>query len=128
MLFESRRSTIQLRSKRARRYEGYLVADAHAVYDHLYTDGKVTEVNCWAHARRYFFKAMFSDPTRARAALGLINALFRIERGLADSPKKKRETIRRSKSKPLVDHFLLVRRREGKVLATRRSRRASATR
>ncbi len=27
-------------------YEGYLVADAHAVYDHLYTDGKVTEVNC----------------------------------------------------------------------------------
>jgi transposase len=86
-------------------YEGYLVADAHAVYDHLYVDGKVTEVNCWAHARRYFFKAMFSDPTRARAALGLINALFRIERGLADSPKKKREAIRRSKSKPLVDHF-----------------------
>ncbi len=86
-------------------YEGYLVADAHAVYDHLYADGKVTEVNCWAHARRYFFKAMFSDPERARAALGLINALFRIERGLADSPRKKRETIRQSKSKPLVDHF-----------------------
>ena len=86
-------------------YEGYLVADAHAVYDHLYVDGKVTEVNCWAHARRYFFKAMFSDPERARAALGLINALFRIERGLADSPRKKRETIRRSKSRPLVDHF-----------------------
>lgn len=86
-------------------YEGYLVADAHAVYDHLYTDGKVTEVNCWAHARRYFFKAMFSDPERARAALGLINALFRIERGLAGAPRKKRETIRRAKSKPLVDHF-----------------------
>lgn len=86
-------------------YEGYLVADAHAVYDHLYTDGKVTEVNCWAHARRYFFKAMFSDPERARAALGLINALFRIERGLVGAPRKKRETIRRAKSKPLVDHF-----------------------
>lgn len=86
-------------------YEGYLVADAHAVYDHLYTDGKVTEVNCWAHARRYFFKAMFSDPERARAALGLINALFRIERGLADAPRKKREAIRRAKSKPLVDNF-----------------------
>ena len=30
-------------------YEGYLVADAHVVYDHLYADGRVTEVNCWAH-------------------------------------------------------------------------------
>ena len=86
-------------------YEGYLVADAHAVYDHLYTDGKVTEVSCWAHARRYFFKAMFSDPERARAALGLINALFRIERGLADAPRKKKEVTRRSRSKPILDHF-----------------------
>lgn len=32
-------------------YEDYLVADAHAVYDHLYRDGPMTEVNCWAHAR-----------------------------------------------------------------------------
>ena len=30
-------------------YEGFLVADAHAVYDHLYAEGSVTEVNCWAH-------------------------------------------------------------------------------
>ena len=52
-------------------YEGYLVADAHAVYDHLYADGTMKEVNCWAHARRYFFKAMSSDPERARTALGL---------------------------------------------------------
>jgi len=29
-------------------YEGYLVADAHSVYDHLYATGKVTEVACWA--------------------------------------------------------------------------------
>jgi transposase len=61
-------------------YEGYLVADAHAVYNHLYREGAITEVNCWAHARRYFFKAIASDPDRARAALSLINALFRIER------------------------------------------------
>jgi hypothetical protein len=27
-------------------YEGYLVADAHVVYDHLYADGSVVEVNC----------------------------------------------------------------------------------
>jgi hypothetical protein len=42
-------------------YRGYLVADAHAVYDHLYVDGDVVEVGCWAHVRRYFFKALYSD-------------------------------------------------------------------
>jgi transposase len=86
-------------------YEGFLVADAHAVYDHLYRDGPITEVNCWAHARRYFFKAMSSDPERARVALGYINALFRIERSIAEAPRKKREKIRKAKSKPLVDRF-----------------------
>jgi hypothetical protein len=30
-------------------YQGFLVADAHTVYDHLYRSGDVVEVNCWAH-------------------------------------------------------------------------------
>lgn len=88
-------------------YEGYLVADAHAVYDHLYKAGDVIEVNCWAHCRRYFFKAMDSDPDRAKVALGLIGGLFKIERSLARSPKKKREKeqIRAKHSAPIVDRF-----------------------
>jgi transposase len=86
-------------------YEGYLVADAHAVYDHLYEGGAVTEVNCWAHARRYFFKAMGSDPDRARFALGHIGALFKIERSLATAPRKKKERLRERHSKPVVDRF-----------------------
>ena len=48
---------------------GYLVADAHSVYDHLYRKGDVVEVACWAHARRYFFKALETDGARARHAL-----------------------------------------------------------
>jgi transposase len=87
-------------------YEGYIVADAHAVYDHLYRDGPATEVNCWAHARRYFFKSMSSDPERARIALGLINALFRTERSIADAPRKKRELIRKRHSAPVVSRFV----------------------
>lgn len=86
-------------------YEGYLVADAHAVYDHLYASERLTEVNCWAHARRYFFKAMSSDPERAKEALGLIGALFRIERSIADSPRKKREQVRAKRSAPIVERF-----------------------
>ena len=86
-------------------YEGYLVADAHVVYDHLYATGKVTEVGCWAHLRRYYFKALTSDPERARQALAFIQGLFAIERAHATAPRKKRHTIRQNESKPLVEGF-----------------------
>jgi len=86
-------------------YAGYLVADAHTVYDHLYASEKVTEVGCWAHARRYFFKAMKTDPERAREALSLIGGLFRLERELATAPRKKKEQARRKRAKPIVDAF-----------------------
>jgi transposase len=86
-------------------YRGYLVADAHTVYDHLYQSGEMVEVNCWAHCRRYFFKAMGSDPERAKIGLSLIAALFRIERSLGGAPRKKREKIRQKRSQPIVDRF-----------------------
>jgi transposase len=86
-------------------YEGYLVADAHAVYDHLYETGKVIEVGCWAHCRRYFFKAMTSEPERAREALAMIGQLFRIERELADKTSKQRKRERQKRSKPIIDAF-----------------------
>jgi transposase len=86
-------------------YEGLLVADAHAVYDHLYKSGHVCEVNCWAHCRRYFFKAADSDPDRAIVALRLIGALFKIERSLKLAPRKKKERVRAKHSAPVVDRF-----------------------
>jgi transposase len=88
-----------------RGYSGYLVADAHVVYDHLYKDGAVIEVACWAHQRRYFFKALESDPERAKFALSRIGALFRIERTIADLPRRKKEAARLAKSKSIVDEF-----------------------
>lgn len=86
-------------------YKGFLVVDAHSVYDHLYKLGDVIEVNCWAHARRYFHKSLGSDPDRAKIALGLIGSIFQIERLLVDAPRKKRELIRGKRSRPIVDRF-----------------------
>ena len=86
-------------------YRGYLVADATSVLDHLYVDGSIIEVGCWAHARRYFYKALGSDPDRAKHVLAWIAALFRIERDLVSSPRKKRHEIRQARSKPIVDEF-----------------------
>jgi transposase len=86
-------------------YSGYLVADAHAVFDHLYRSGDVVEVGCWAHTRRYFFKSMGSDPVRARQALTFIGELFRIERGLASAPPERRKQGRQAMSRPVVEAF-----------------------
>jgi len=86
-------------------YKGYLVADAHAVYDHLYRSGDITEAGCWAHARRYFFTALDTDPERAKHALALIAKLFSIERGIAGAPRKKRHDTRKKASAPIVERF-----------------------
>lgn len=86
-------------------YRGYLVADAHSVYDHLYRDGTIVEVGCWAHARRYFYKALSSEPERAREALALIGELFAIERTLRSESPKKRKKLRLEKSSPVLERF-----------------------
>ena len=86
-------------------YQGFLVADAHAVYDHLYEDGKVVESACWAHARRYWFKALETDGARARMGLGLIQALFKLEREYATSPPEEKLRRRARDAKSIVEAF-----------------------
>jgi len=86
-------------------YQGYLVADAHSVYEHLFAAGAITEVGCWSHCRRYFFKTLGSEPEPAREALALIGELFRIEREIATAPRAHRETVRDTQSRPVVARF-----------------------
>jgi transposase len=88
-----------------RDYKGYLVADAHTVYDHLYRKGDVTEVGCWAHTRRYYFKSLSSDPERAKTALAYIKALFQIERNYATAPPEVRHKVRQEQAKPIVEDY-----------------------
>jgi hypothetical protein len=110
-------------------YSGYLVADAHAVYDHLYRGGAVIEVGCWAHARRYFFKALESDPERAKTALAWIGALFALERSMTSTPAKKRRELRQTRAAPLIDAFFEWCDREAELCSTSRpSPRGSAMR
>jgi transposase len=86
-------------------YQGYLVADAHSVYDHLYASDKVIEVGCWAHLRRYFYKTLGSEPERAREALALIGELFAIERTVDRTAAAERLAVRQEKSQPIVTRF-----------------------
>jgi hypothetical protein len=86
-------------------FEGALVADASTIYDHLYQRGKIKEHGCWAHVRRYFFKAIDSDSARSRIAIREIGRLFEIERELAGVADEQRRHVRDVKSRPVVAAF-----------------------
>jgi hypothetical protein len=61
-------------------YKGYLQADAYSVYDAFFKPQRgMTEVGCWMHARRYFFKALETDESHMGPALHLIARLYAVE-------------------------------------------------
>jgi len=59
-------------------YRGYLNADAHNVYDHLFKTGTMLELGCWAHARRKFFDSKDSDAARSAVAMAHIRQLVAV--------------------------------------------------
>jgi transposase len=61
-------------------YKGYLQADAYSVYDAFFKSERgMTEVGCWMHARRYFFKALESDEPHMGPPMHLIARLYAVE-------------------------------------------------
>ncbi|MCC6649402.1 MAG: transposase [Polyangiaceae bacterium] len=78
-------------------YQGYLLGDATSIYSPL--ADMIVLACCWAHVRRYFFKARESDPTRAVEAISIIGKLFDIERACSDL-KGDAKTSRRATARP----------------------------
>jgi len=69
----------------------YLQADAFGGYDGIYAGdagGDVTEVACWAHARRKFYDARTSDPATSTQALAQVRRLYDVEKKAKESAKK----------------------------------------
>lgn len=65
-----------------RGWSGFLQADAFGGYDGIYAGevgGQVTEVACWAHARRKFYEARKSDAAGSTQALAYIRLLYDVE-------------------------------------------------
>jgi transposase len=60
-------------------FTGYLQADAFSGYDQVYSQGRVIEVACMAHCRRYWWEAKETDSRRAHEALGTIARLYQLE-------------------------------------------------
>ena len=60
-------------------YAGALQSDGYAAYDGFDVVPATTTYGCWAHARRYFYKALESDPKRAMYVLEQIKLLYAVD-------------------------------------------------
>ncbi len=88
---------------------GYLHADAYAGFKSLYEPNPVTgvaaltEVGCWAHARRYLYDAHVATKSpRAKELLETISGLFAIEKQIKGRSAEERLTIRQQESVPIL--------------------------
>jgi transposase len=87
-------------------FEGALQADAYAGFHHLYGNGAIYEVACWAHARRKFHEihAIHASPATTEA-LARIGALYAIEEEIRGKPADLRLEIRQTRARPLLDEL-----------------------
>ena len=79
-----------------RGWSGYLQADAFGGYDGIYAGevgGQVTEVACWAHARRKFYEARTSDAAASTQALAYIRLLYDVEDAAQQQLETHEETV-----------------------------------
>ena len=58
--------------------------DAYAGYEVVFQTGRVTEVGCWAHARRRFFEALDGEKEHAGNAIAVLRRLYESEREAKD--------------------------------------------
>jgi transposase len=87
-------------------FKGALQADAYSGFHHLYGDGAIYEVACWAHTRRKFhdIHVAHASPTTTEA-LARIGALYAIEEQIRGKPAELRCSVRQTRSRPLLDEL-----------------------
>lgn len=84
-------------------YRGALHADGYAGFNHLYVNGEVIEVACWAHVRRKFYDILQSTGSpMATEAVERIALLYAIEKDIRGKPPDHRKAVRQARAGPLL--------------------------
>jgi transposase len=84
-------------------FRGFLQADAFSGYDRLCSGPGVTEVACWAHARRKFYDARTTAPELAHEVLARIGQLYELERHAKELSSNERCALRQCESTRLLN-------------------------
>jgi transposase len=85
-----------------RDFKGYLQTDGYGVYDEFDGRNGITLVNCFAHARRKFDKALENDKDLASEALSMIQQIYALEREIREE-KRDCMSVRKEKSAPALE-------------------------
>jgi transposase len=94
-------------SKLLKDFRGYLQTDGYTVYDFIGKRKNITHLNCMAHARRGFEKALPYDKEKAGYAMDMFQKLYAIEQEAREknfSPGE-RYNLRLEKSLPLLNEL-----------------------
>lgn len=88
-------------------YHGYLQSDGYAGYNAVVLENGITQLGCWAHARRKFDEAIKAQgrkpkPGRAHQGLAYIQKLYRIEREAKEMTSEVRMIHRQQHALPLL--------------------------
>lgn len=88
-------------------FKGYLQTDGYGAYDRIGANKDITHLNCWAHARREFDRALSNDRPRAEKALVFIQELYQVEREAREGKLNavQRKELRLDKSLPVINEF-----------------------
>lgn len=100
-------------------YRGYLQADAYGGYDGIFAHQHVTEVACWAHARRKFYDAQDSDAKRVAQMLALVGELYALEREAKEVDDAARLALRQERAVPVLARIKAWLDAEGQVVLPR---------
>ncbi len=86
-----------------KRYRGALHADGYAGFNHLYVNGEVAEVACWAHVRRKFYDIVQATGSPIAAeVIERIAMLYAIEKEVRGKPPDDRKAVRQARAGPLL--------------------------
>jgi len=88
-------------------FKGYIQTDGYSGYTYLAASENITHLSCWAHARRYFEKALKNDNERASHVMKLIQLLYAIEALARESEMshQDRHALRLEKSLPIINEI-----------------------
>ncbi len=88
-------------------FNGYIQTDGYSGYTFLASKQGVTHLSCWAHARRYFDKALKNDYKRASHVMKLIQLLYAVEALARESEMthEQRHALRLEKSLPIINEI-----------------------
>ncbi len=90
-------------------FNGYLQTDGYRGYNQVVKQENMTQLVCWAHARRKFVDIVKSGKSDeeskeyANEAIVLIRKLYKIEKEIRDDPPAMKQTIRKEKSLPILN-------------------------